>query len=66
MCTRLMYLGTISLVAIFLVTEISSAAVIPDLIVEGPSTTTLLDTGQVLFQFTAPYNNTDGMAWDGT
>lgn len=33
---------------------------------EAPGNSTILDTGQVVFQFTAPFNNTDGMAWDGT
>jgi hypothetical protein len=68
MLKRLMWIGILSVAAIFVLTELCSAAAIAERepIVEGPQMTTVLDTGQVLFQFTAPFNNTDGMAWDGT
>jgi len=64
----LVLIGLFSLVAIFSLSEICSAAVVTenDLIGKKPGNSAVLDTGQVVFQFNAPSVEIDGMAWDGT
>jgi hypothetical protein len=61
---RLMYSAIILSVALL---GISSAAVAPenDVVTKAPINPAQRDTGDVVFQFTAPFTNIDGMAWDG-
>ncbi len=68
MLKRVVLIGLSSLVAIFGLTEICSAAVMTEKDMTGkpPGNIAVLDTGQVVFQFNAPSVEIDGMAWDGT
>jgi hypothetical protein len=45
----------------------ASAATVPqsDVVTKAPVNPAQRDTGDIIFQFTAPFNNIDGMAWDG-
>jgi len=67
MYRRMMYVIVITLAAVFALPKICSAAVKPEnnSVGQPAKYSTRLDTGHVLYQFTAPFNNVDGMAWDG-
>lgn len=64
MYKRLMYSVIILSVALL---GTANAAVIPgaDAGIKAPNNPAHRDTGDVVFQFSAPFNNIDGMAWDG-
>jgi DNA-binding beta-propeller fold protein YncE len=68
MCKKLLSVCIIALAAIFGLVEMGSAAVMTTQVNTDyvPGNTTYRDTGDVLFQFNAPSNYTDGMAWDGS
>ena len=61
---RLMYSVIILSVALL---GTASAATVPqsDVVTKAPVNPAQRDTGDIIFQFTAPFNNIDGMAWDG-
>ena len=67
MLRRMSVIRVIALAAIFGLTALSSAAVVAgNSAARQPAThNPPRDTGTVVFQFTAPFNNVDGMTWDG-
>ncbi|MCK4940947.1 T9SS type A sorting domain-containing protein [candidate division WOR-3 bacterium] len=68
MYRQVICIGIICLAAIVGLPEMGSAAAMPESNADVgiPKQTAMRDTGDVVFQFTAPSGNTDGMTWDGT
>ena len=67
MHNRMSVICVITIAAIFGWTAVSTAAVVAEnnAARRPPNHNPPRDTGTVVYQFTAPFNNVDGMAWDG-
>jgi hypothetical protein len=67
MRNRIFVICVVALAAVFALTEVGTAAVMEQSkpARRPPIYNPPRDTGDVVYQFTAPFNNIDGMAWDG-